>query len=118
MKRDVLDGRTSSTNRASACNRTIKISASIATTFWIRTAEQRFRYGTPVPPKNCDRERNICAVGLLQFSTPLETAAVALPTSERYSARCWALMTNRSACLDAFTRRQGQARAQDFTPSF
>ncbi len=33
MKRDVLDGRHSSTSRASASNRTIKISASIATTF-------------------------------------------------------------------------------------
>jgi hypothetical protein len=33
MKRDVLDGTTSSTSLASATNRTIKISASIATTF-------------------------------------------------------------------------------------
>jgi hypothetical protein len=33
MKRDVLDGRTSSTNRAFASDRTMKISASIATTF-------------------------------------------------------------------------------------
>jgi hypothetical protein len=41
-KRDVLDGRTSSTNRAFASDRTIKISASIATTFWIKTAEQRW----------------------------------------------------------------------------
>jgi hypothetical protein len=36
MKLDVLDGRTSSTNRAFASDRTIKISASIATTFWIK----------------------------------------------------------------------------------
>jgi hypothetical protein len=33
MKRDVLDGRTSSTDRAFASERTIKISDSIATTF-------------------------------------------------------------------------------------
>jgi hypothetical protein len=33
IKRDMLDGRTSSTNRTSASNRSIKISASIATTF-------------------------------------------------------------------------------------
>jgi hypothetical protein len=38
----VLDGRTSSTNRAFASDRTIKISASIAVTFWIKTAEQRY----------------------------------------------------------------------------
>jgi hypothetical protein len=36
MKLDVLDGRTSSTNRAFASNRTMKISASIATTFWTK----------------------------------------------------------------------------------
>jgi hypothetical protein len=36
MKWDVLDGRTSSTNRAFASNRSIKISASIATTFRIK----------------------------------------------------------------------------------
>jgi len=35
-KTDVLDGRTSSTNRAFASNRSIKISASIATTFRIK----------------------------------------------------------------------------------
>jgi hypothetical protein len=34
MKRDVLDGRTSSTSRACASDRTIKISASIATTIF------------------------------------------------------------------------------------
>jgi hypothetical protein len=33
---DALDARTSSTNRAFASDRTIKISASIATTFWIK----------------------------------------------------------------------------------
>jgi hypothetical protein len=33
MKQDVLDGRTLSTSRTSASDRTIKISASIATTF-------------------------------------------------------------------------------------
>jgi hypothetical protein len=33
MKRDVLDGRISSTNRVFASDRTIKISDSIATTF-------------------------------------------------------------------------------------
>ena len=47
MNWDALDGRTSSTNRAFASDRTIKISASIATTFWIRTAEQRSRHGCP-----------------------------------------------------------------------
>jgi hypothetical protein len=55
MKRDVLDGRTSSTNRASASDRTIKISASIATTLRIKIAEQRRCYATPVPSENCDR---------------------------------------------------------------
>ena len=59
MKGDVLDGRMSSTNLASASDRTIKISASIATTFWIRTAKQLLLYGRPVPPKNCDRQHNI-----------------------------------------------------------
>ena len=67
-KRDVLDGRTSSTNRAFASDRTIKISASIATTFWIRTAEQRCRYGRPVPPKNCDRQHNFCTAGYCDFN--------------------------------------------------
>jgi hypothetical protein len=41
IKRDVLDGRTSRPSRASVSNRIIKISASIATTLWIKTAEQR-----------------------------------------------------------------------------
>jgi hypothetical protein len=59
MKGDLLDGSMSSTNRASASDRTIKISASIATTFWIRTAEQRRLESGPVPPKNCDRQHNI-----------------------------------------------------------
>jgi hypothetical protein len=36
MNWDALDGRTYSTNRAFASDRTIKISASIATTFWIK----------------------------------------------------------------------------------
>ena len=36
MKLDVLDGRTSFANRAFASDRTMKISASIATTFWIK----------------------------------------------------------------------------------
>jgi hypothetical protein len=36
MNWDTLDGRTSSTNRAFASDRTIKISASIATTFWTK----------------------------------------------------------------------------------
>jgi hypothetical protein len=41
IKRDVLDGRTSRPTPASVSNRIIKISASIATTLWIKTAEQR-----------------------------------------------------------------------------
>jgi hypothetical protein len=49
MKRDVLDGRTSSTNRASASDRTIKISASIATTFWIKQPNSdAFRVDPPL----------------------------------------------------------------------
>jgi hypothetical protein len=42
MKQDLLDGRILSTSRTSASDRTIKISASIATTFRIKTAEQRW----------------------------------------------------------------------------
>jgi hypothetical protein len=41
MKAEVLDERMSSTNRASASDRTIKISASIATTLWIKTECQK-----------------------------------------------------------------------------
>jgi hypothetical protein len=66
MKRDVLDGRTSSTSRARASDRTIKISASIATTIF-GSSRTAICYGVPVPPKNCDRQHNICAVGLLRF---------------------------------------------------
>jgi hypothetical protein len=36
MNCEVLDGRTSSTSRAFASDRAMKISASIATTFWIK----------------------------------------------------------------------------------
>jgi hypothetical protein len=41
MNQDVLDGSTSSTDRAFASDRTIKISDSIATTFGSEQAEQR-----------------------------------------------------------------------------
>jgi hypothetical protein len=37
------------------------------TTFGSKTAQQRRCYGTPVPPKKCDRQHNISAVGLLRF---------------------------------------------------
>jgi hypothetical protein len=40
MNRDLLDGRTSSTNRAFASDRTIKISDSIATTFGLEILGQ------------------------------------------------------------------------------
>jgi hypothetical protein len=78
MKLDLLDGKTSSTSRAFASDRTIKISASIATTFWIRTAEQPPRYGRPVHPKNCDRQHTICALRVLQSDL---TSSVILTSS-------------------------------------
>jgi hypothetical protein len=68
MKLDVLDGRTSSTRRPFASKRTIKISASIATTLWIKTAKQPRSYARPVPPKNCDPQHNICTVGYRDFN--------------------------------------------------
>jgi hypothetical protein len=49
MKWDALDGRTSSTNRAFASDRTMKISASIATTFWIKQPNSDARTVDPSP---------------------------------------------------------------------
>jgi hypothetical protein len=57
MKADLLDGRTSSISRASASDRTIKISASIVTTL----GSQRCNNDRPVISKNCDRQHNIAA---------------------------------------------------------
>jgi hypothetical protein len=66
MKLDVLDGRTSSTRRLFASKRTIKISASIATTLWIKIAKQPPSYARPVPRKNW--QHNICTVGYCDFN--------------------------------------------------
>jgi hypothetical protein len=43
-------------SRAAASNRTMKISASIPTTVGSRQSNTWHRYGTPFPPKNCDRQ--------------------------------------------------------------
>ena len=75
MNWDVLDGRISSTNRAFAS------AASIATTFWIRTAEQQYAYGRPVPPKSCDRQHNIYALLLASSLTGHHPAAARSRTS-------------------------------------
>ena len=65
MNREVLDGTVSFNARAAASNRTMKISASIATTFRSRQPNTRQEQNTPVHPKNCDRQHNLCAVWLL-----------------------------------------------------
>lgn len=94
MKQDVLDGRTLSTSRTSASDRTIKISASIATTFSDRKQP------------NGDAGR----VDLfLQKNVIRSTIATSNPTVASLADRdtrqgSSALMTNRGAGFHAVTR--------------
>ena len=66
MNRKVLEGTVSFNARAAVSNRTIKISASITTTLGLRQPNTRRREVTPFPPKNCDRQHRLSAVGLLR----------------------------------------------------